>query len=114
MTSVANHEGRVDSADVGVRLAQPVAGQATTIAHVPGLVSLSRGATVRVLVDSQDPGYAELPRQQYIRKSQAQAGFIGGLALIVVSGSATIYAASAWRRRRRALSGPGGPLPVMT
>jgi hypothetical protein len=101
VTSVANQEGRTDSADVGVRLARPVGGQPTTTAHVPTRVSLSPGAAVQVLVDPQDPGYAELPHQPYTLKSSAQVGAIVGLVLIAASTAGTVVSAWAWRRQRR-------------
>jgi hypothetical protein len=72
VTSVANHDGRAPSADVGVRLGEPVDGQAATTAHVHPLTSLKPGAAVRVLVDPKDPGYAEFPGQRYTQESAVQ------------------------------------------
>jgi hypothetical protein len=84
VTSVANHTGKTSSADVGVRLGEPVDGQAATTAHLPSVTSLQPGMTVRILVDPRDPSYAEFPGQQYIPKGTAQvdaAIFLGGLAV---------------------------------
>ena len=74
VTSVANHEGKDPSADIGVRLGEPVNGQAATTAHVHPLSSLKPGTSVRVLVDPKDPGYAEFPGQRYAQNSEAQVG----------------------------------------
>jgi hypothetical protein len=49
------------TADVLVTLAQPVAGQTQTTVHVPHKDSDAPGKSLTVLVDSRDPGYAELP-----------------------------------------------------
>jgi len=99
VTSVANqgHGG----ADVGVRLTEPVAGHATTTAHVPAKVSLSPGAAVQVLVDPQDPGYAELPRQQFVLKSAIQLVVIIGVVLSAGFIFGTVMAGRAWRRQSR-------------
>jgi hypothetical protein len=101
VTTVANHTGRDPSADVGVRLEEPVNGQATTTAHVPALTSLKPGATVRVLVDPKDPRYAEFPGRRYIQKSAAQAGaatFLAGLAFFAFGAA---WWGRAWYRQRR-------------
>ena len=66
------------------------------------LVSLSPSATVQVLVNPQDPGYAEFRRQQYVLKSTTQVSVISGLALIAIFTSGTVIYAWAWRRQRRA------------
>jgi hypothetical protein len=104
VTSVANHEGKSHTADVDVQLTQSVGGRATTTAHVPALVSLSPGATVQVLVDPQDPGYAEFPRQSYIFKSSAQVAVIVGLVCIAAFTSITVWSAWQWRRQHQALA----------
>jgi hypothetical protein len=46
---------------VQVRLADPVGGQARTTVHVPGYESAGPGDTLAVLVDPDNPSYAELP-----------------------------------------------------
>ena len=66
MTSVTNHDGKNPFADLGVRLGEPVNGQATTTAHVPTTASLKPGAAVRDLVDPKDPSYAEFPGQRFV------------------------------------------------
>jgi hypothetical protein len=101
VTSVANHEGRSHTASVGVRLTKSVAGHTTTTARIPALVSLSPGAAVQVLVDPQDPGYAELPRQQLVLKSSVQLAVIVSLVCLAVLTSGTVISAWAWRRQHR-------------
>jgi hypothetical protein len=49
------------TANVLVNLAQPVNGHTQTTVHVPHKDSDKPGQSVTVLVDPQDPGYAELP-----------------------------------------------------
>lgn len=49
------------SADISVALAAPVGRSSTTTVHYPDWSSLSDGDQVTVLVDPDDPGYAELP-----------------------------------------------------
>ena len=46
---------------VQVSLADPVGGQARTTVHVPGYESAGPGDTLAVLVDPDNPSYAELP-----------------------------------------------------
>ena len=46
---------------VAVSLADPVGGQTRTTVHVPGYESAASGDRLTVLVDPNDPSYAELP-----------------------------------------------------
>jgi hypothetical protein len=101
VTSVTNHEGRDDSADVGVRLGEPVNGQAVTTAHVHALTSLRPGATVRVLVDPKDPGYAEFPGQPYTSKSTAQVGAATSLACFAFFAFVAAWWGRMWYRQRK-------------
>jgi hypothetical protein len=94
VTSVANHTGKSSYADVGVRLGEPVDGHAATTAHLPSVTSLKPGMTVRVLVDPQDPSYAEFPGQRYIPKVTAQLG----AAIFLASFAVCAFLAAWWGR----------------
>ena len=101
VTSVTNHHDRVGSADVGVRLGEPVNGQAVTTAHLHSLTSLEPGAAVRVLVDPKDPGYAEFPGQRYAQNSEAQAGAITFLACLAFFSFAAAWWGRVWYRQHK-------------
>ena len=49
------------SAEVTVRLQQPVDGTSTSVVHVPDHDSSAPGDTIAVVVDPRQPGYSELP-----------------------------------------------------
>jgi hypothetical protein len=57
--------GRNPSSALTVRLSEPVNGLDTTTVHIQGTTAYSPGAPVTVVVDPQDPGYAELPGAPY-------------------------------------------------
>jgi hypothetical protein len=101
VTSVANQTGKSPSADVGVRLRDPVDGQAATTAHLPSVTSLKPGMTVRVLVDPQDPSYAEFPGRRYIPKLTAQMGAAVFLASIAVFAFLASWSGRVWLRQRQ-------------
>ena len=101
VTNVANHVGKDPSADVGVRLGEPVNGQATTTAHVPTTTSLKPRAAVRVLVDPKDPGYAEFPGQRYTQKSAAQVGAATFLACLAFFAFVAARWGRVWYRQRK-------------
>ena len=101
VTSVTNHEGKDPSSGVGVRLGEPVNGQAVTIAHVHPLTSLKPGAAVRVLVDPKDPGYAEFPGKRYTQKSAAQVGAAAFLALFAFFAFVAARWGRMWYRQRK-------------
>jgi hypothetical protein len=101
VTSVTNHEGKDPSADVGVRLGEPVNGKAATTAHVHPLTSLKPGAAVRVLVDPKDPGYAEFPGQRYTQKSVAQVGAATFLACFAFFAFVAARWGRMWCRQRK-------------
>jgi hypothetical protein len=105
VTSVHDYDGRDASTDLGVRLAEPVGGQPATTAHVRGISSLKADAAVRVLVDPQDPGYAELPGQPYTPKSSAQVAAAFSLVMIALFVFATAWSGRAWYRQRKRLDG---------
>ncbi len=101
VTSVANHTGKGSSADVGVRLGEPVDGQAATTAHLPSVTSLKPGMAVRVLVDPRDPSYAEFPGQRYIQKVTAQVGAAFFLASLAVFAFLAAWWGRVWLRQRQ-------------
>ena len=104
VTSVTDYETKVPSSDVGVRLGEPVNGQATTTAHVKPITSLKPGAAVRVLVDPQDPGYAEFPGEQYTANSSILWAAAGLLACLAFLAFATIWWGRVWFRERRRMA----------
>jgi hypothetical protein len=105
VTSVSNHSGKGSSADVGVRLEEPVDGQATTTAHLPNVTSLKPGAVVRVLVDPKDTGYAEFPGQRYVQKVAAQVGAAASLAFLAFWAFWAARYGRAWHRARKRTEG---------
>jgi hypothetical protein len=101
VTSVANHTGKSSSADVGVRLGEPVDGLTATTAHLPSVTSLKPGLTVRVLVDPRDPSYAEFSGQRYVPKATAQLGAAFFLASFAVFAFLAAWSGRVWLRQRR-------------
>jgi hypothetical protein len=99
VTSVTNHEGRAASADVGVRLGEPVNGQAATTAHVHALTSLKPGTSVRILVDPKDPRYAEFPGQRYTQESAVQVAAATFLACFAFFAFMAAWWGRVWYRR---------------
>lgn len=69
-----------------VRLDSPVGGRSATTVHVPGVSEwYANDATVRILVDPQDAGYAELPGQPLTTSAVPWGtviGLLGGLILL--------------------------------
>lgn len=101
VTSVTNHEGRGASSDVGVRLEEPVDGHTVTTAYFSPLTPLKPGAAVRVLVDPNDPGYAEFPGHRFESNSLAQisaAAFLAGIGFFTF---AAVWWGRAWYRQRK-------------
>jgi hypothetical protein len=86
-----------------VTLADPVGGQARTTVHVPGYESGPPGDTLTVLVDPDDPGYAELPGSPTSIPAAPTILLAVGVSLtvIAVTGSGLIM-------RSRHRSRPGG------
>jgi hypothetical protein len=62
--------GKNPTSALAVRLTRPVNGHDTTTAHIQGAPAYSPGAPVTVVVDPQDPGYAELPGDPYTSDQQ--------------------------------------------
>ncbi|HEY8044994.1 MAG TPA: hypothetical protein VIF35_12060, partial [Streptosporangiaceae bacterium] len=91
------------TAEVLVRLADPVGSQARTTVHVPRYETDGPGDALTVLVDPGAPGYAELPGSPGIPAVLPTIFLAVGtfLAVISVTGSALI-ARSRRRSSRRA------------
>lgn len=89
------------TAEVLVRLADPVGGHARTTVHVPRYETDGPGDALTVLVDPGDPGYAELPGSPSIPAVLPTIFLAVGafLAVISVTGSALI--ARSWCRSSR-------------
>ena len=67
-----------------VRLSRPVNGHDTTTVHIQGTPAYSPGAPVTVVVDPQDPGYAELPGSPYSSSTQWVIFLLIGIAFILL------------------------------
>lgn len=105
VTSVTNYEGRDPASDVGVRLAEPVNGQVATTAHIHPVTSLKTGAAVQVLVDPQDPGYAEFPGHRYIESYVDQVAAGALLACIAFNAFGAAWWGRVWYRQRHRMAG---------
>lgn len=111
VTSVTNHQTKSPSSDLGVRLDQPVDGQVTTTAHVSPITSLTPGATVRVLVDPQNPSYAEFPGQRYIQQSSLDVATIALAVCLAFFVLTAAWWGRVWyRQRRRGKDADGQPI----
>jgi hypothetical protein len=97
VTSVTNSGGRTRFSEVAVRLDA----QATTTAHVEPVTSLKPGATVRVLVDPQDPGYAEFPGQPFSPTFPVLVTVLIIVGLLAIAGFVAPRFGLAWLRQRR-------------
>jgi len=75
--------GKYPTSALVVRLSGPVNGHDTTTVHIQGAPTYSSGAPVTVVVDSQDPGYAELPGARYTSDGQWEAPLGIGLGLML-------------------------------
>jgi hypothetical protein len=73
------------TADVLVSLADPVGGQARTTVHVPGYEKDGVGDALTVLVDPNDPGYAELPGSPSTAAIEPTIFLIVGIFLTVIA-----------------------------
>jgi hypothetical protein len=108
---------RVISEDIGtgknptstavVRLSGPVSGHDTTTVHIQGAPAYSPGAPVTVVVDPQDPGYAELPGAPYASSGKWELLLGIGVGDILVMpfgmGVAALRRLRSQRRLRRSL-----------
>ena len=90
-----------------VRLSRPVTGHDTTTVHIQGAPTYSPGTLVTVVVDPQDPGYAELPGAPYTTSGSWEIPLGIGLGCILVFpfglGLAVLRQSRSRRRARRFL-----------
>jgi hypothetical protein len=114
--SVTSNGRKSGSENVAVSLADPAGGQQSTTVHVPSTQSFSAGATVQILIDPQDPGYAELPGQRYTTASTAWGTATAFWLVAALLMLLMIPAARSWGRQRRRRASPsaatGTPLPA--
>lgn len=68
-----------------VRLGEPVNGHDTTTVHFHGTTAYSPGALVAIVVDPQDPGYAEFPGAPYTSGGDWEFFLGTGLAVLVMT-----------------------------
>jgi len=94
--------GRNRTSTLAVRLGVPVDGDNTTTVHVADAApTYSPGASVTVLVDPQDPGYAELPGSPFVSSRQWATILAVGLAdIVIVPPGIVLLARRRWRSRR--------------
>jgi hypothetical protein len=100
------------TAEVLVRLAVPVGGQAQTTVHVPNYEPGGPGDTLTVLVDPDNPGYAELPGSPSTPALLPTIFLAVGAFLAVVAITGSAFVARLWRRSIRRARGPSA-LPRM-
>jgi len=92
-----------------VELAAPVGGQQQTTVNVPYQVGYNQGDKISVLVNPQQPGYAELPGVPEKTATGQTVLTVVFSALLALSVTGTFFAAR-WRlRSRRRGSVPGRP-----
>ena len=97
-------------------LAPPVGGHSTTVVHDPRGSNLIPGEGLAVLVDAQQPAYAELPGQPFVQNAGwIFAGSVSlGFVLIGVLPLASMLVRMIGRYRRRGtLQGEHRRHPVM-
>lgn len=97
-----------------VRLDSPVGGRSATTVHVPGDSDwYANDATVQILVDPQDAGYAELPGQPLTTSAVPWGNVIPLLVALILAGS-MIPRARKRLRAMAALRGDGKRTPPRT
>ena len=92
--------GRVPTSTAAVWLSEPVNGHDTTTVHVHG-APLYPDASVTVLVDPQDPGYAELPGAPFTTIASWLGPLGLGLTILVIPFGVGVGYLRALRGRRR-------------
>jgi hypothetical protein len=78
------NDGPYYSSFITVSLAPPMDGHSTTVVHVPHGSSFVVGEGLEILVDPQQPGYAELPGQPFVQNRQWIVAGSFSLAIAVV------------------------------
>ena len=108
--SVSVGGGKDPTEGLVVRLNGPVNGHGTTmvhIQHVDDVPTYSPGSPVTVVVDPQDPAYAELPGLPYTSTGQWVMTLVIGLADTLLFGlilcGGLLYPSLRRRRQRRSL-----------
>lgn len=101
VTSVDREGSRASTEDVDVSLAAPVDGQRSVTVLVPSGQPFPVGARVRVLIDPQDPGYAEMAGQQFKTDSDAWGGAAVPLVIAAPLVALMLMAGHGWRKLRR-------------
>jgi hypothetical protein len=97
ISTTTDDNGASDTQAV-VRLHTPVGGQDVTTANLSNVTNAGEGSTVTVLVDPQDPGYAEFPGKPDVSRT----GWIGfAVAALLLDIPGIWYVIWAVRRRRR-------------
>ena len=89
------------TAEVLASLADPVGGQARTTVRVPRHETDGPGDTLTVLVDPNDPGYAELPGSPSTPAVLPTVFLVVGTVLTVVAITGSALIAHSWRRSNR-------------
>ena len=89
------------TAEVLVRLADPVGGQPRTTVHVSRYETGGPGDTLTVLVDPSEPSYAELPGSPSTPAVLPTIFLVVGAALAVAALAGSALIARSWRRARR-------------
>lgn len=113
--SVTSNGPKSGSENIAASLADPLDGQQATTVYVPSTQSFPAGATVQILIDPQDPGYAELPGLRSATTSDAWWTAATGWTLAAILMLLMVSAARSWGRQRRRRASPsattGTPLP---
>jgi hypothetical protein len=104
--SVTSNGSKSGNENVAASLADPADGQQSTTVHVPSTQSFSAGATVQILIDPQDPGYAELPGQRFMTASTAWGTAAAFWLIAAILMLLMIPAALGWGRQRRRRASP--------
>ena len=101
VTSVMLGSSKASTEDVNVSLADPVDGQQSVTVLVPSAQSFPVGARVHVLIDPQDPGYAEMAGQQFKTDSVALWDAATAWLIAALLAALTVWPGLEWRKLRR-------------
>jgi hypothetical protein len=101
VTSVMLGGPKASTEDVNVSLADRVDGQQSVTVLVPSAQSFPVGARVHVLIDPQDPGYAEMAGQQFKTDSAALGDAATAWLIAAILAALTVMTGRKWRKLRR-------------
>jgi len=76
--------GKAPTSAATVQLSEPVNGHDMTTVYIQGAPAYSPGTTITVVVDPQDPGYAELPNAPYTSSAEWVLPLGIGLAVLLI------------------------------